>query len=335
VKPAVIIPWRKGETELQTTIDSASASIGKGVVLPIEDKRGDGPAMTRHRGIEAANDADIILIVDAHMTFDGDVLRAMAREVARKGGMLCAKCYHNAACSWEDSATYYAGADIHYQDADQNGKQALIWKWSTNQKPGKRACIGGACYVFSREWYYETGQCLSALPAWGCDEEALSITAWLSGNDPRVFDGRVAHRWRAKTPWTTAARPLLTSRAAMITAVVADPADRADLLRYQGVQPLESQEVIRWRDALAKQPRSWEQWKSEVAIMPKPVESKAAKRVWCENLVTVMPFVICPNCKAQHDSKTIRVVNSYPGGRRRHICPACDKPFVSVPPRKA
>ena len=210
MKPAVIIPWREGETELQATIESASASIGKGVVIPIEDKAGDGPAMTRHRGIEHATDADVIVIVDAHMTFDGPVLRDMAREVARRGGLLCAKCYHNEGCTWEGGATYYCGADIHYQGQDQNGAQALLWKWSADKKPGKRACIGGACYVFKRSWYYETGQCLSALPAWGCDEEALSISAWLSGHEPRVYDGRVAHRWRAKTPWTAAARPGMT-----------------------------------------------------------------------------------------------------------------------------
>ena len=278
MKPAVIIPWRQGETELQTTIESASASIGKGTVLPVEDKAGDGPAMTRHRGIDAATDADVIVIVDAHMTFNGDVLRAMAREVARRGGLLCAKCYHNEGCTWEGGATYYAGADIHLRGEDQNGKQALLWKWSADQEPGRRACIGGACYVFRRDWYYATGQCLSALPAWGCDEEALSITAWLSGAWPRVFDGCVAHRWRARTPWPSAARPIAISRAALISAVVADHGERSALLAYQGVQPLESTEVQRWRAALAQQPRTWAQWVKEVPTMPKPTEAEKPRR---------------------------------------------------------
>ena len=47
MNPAVIIAWRQGEDDLQATIDSAVASIGKGTVIPIEDKTHDGPARTR------------------------------------------------------------------------------------------------------------------------------------------------------------------------------------------------------------------------------------------------------------------------------------------------
>jgi len=328
MKPAVIIPWREGETELQSTIDSAAASIGKGAtIIPVEDKAGDGPAMTRHRGIEAATDSDVIVIVDAHMTFDGDVLRAMARDVARRPGLLCAKCYHNHECSWECAATYYAGADVHYMGEDQNGKQALLWKWSKEQQPGPRACIGGACYVFRRSWYYETGQCLSALPAWGCDEEALSITAWLSGIQPRVFDGRVAHRYRAKTPWARAARPILMSRAAMIAAVVADAGDRAALLAYQGVQPVESEQVKRWRAALLKQPRTWEQWKAEVPIMPKvkqPGENKRAAPASRANYGATENLRLCPKCQSD---KSV-VTNTRQVGRltiRYRTCCECGR----------
>jgi hypothetical protein len=212
------------------------------------------------------------------MTFDGDVLRAMAREVARKGGLLCAKCYHNEGCTWEGGVPYYAGADIHYTGTDQNGQQSLIWKWSADQSAGRRACIGGACYVFRRDWYYETGQCLSALPAWGCDEEALSITAWLSGHWPRVFDGKVAHRYRPKTPWKSAARSIITSRAAMICAVVPDVAERNTLLAWQKAAAMESPEIERWRLAVLKQPRTWEQWKAEVPIMPKVIEQPKIER---------------------------------------------------------
>jgi hypothetical protein len=112
------------------------------------------------------------------------------------------------------------------------------------------------------------------LPAWGCDEEALSITAWLSGHDPEVFDGKVAHRWRAKAPWSSAARPISTSRAALICALVPDLVERNDLLAYQGVKPIESTEVKRWRDALLKLPRTWEQWKNEIQLKAAVVKKK-------------------------------------------------------------
>lgn len=296
MNPVVIIPWREGETELQATIESASDSIGKGVVMPVEDKAGDGPAMTRHRGIMAAKQADVIVIVDAHMKFDGPVLRDMAARVARHGGLLCAKCYHNEGCTWEDSATYYAGADIRYMGQDHNGNQGLLWKWSQDQKPGPRACIGGACYVFRRDWYIKTGQCLAALPAWGCDEEALSITAWLSGHDPKVHDGRVAHRWRATAPWPGAARPIQMSRAALICAVVDDPRDRAALLKHQGAQPIETPEVARWRQALSKCPRKWADWKASVPIMPEAAPPRPMKSI--ANYAALENLRLCPKCNS-------------------------------------
>lgn len=279
-KTAVIIPWRKGETELESTKQSAIESIGKNaIIIDIEDKLGDGPAMTRHRGIEAATDCDVIVIVDAHMKFKGDVLKRMAKKVAKSGGLLCARCYHNDGCTWENGAGAYLGADIYLKGVDQNGNQAIMWKWSSDKTFGKRACIGGACYVFRRDWYYKTGQCLSALPAWGCDEEALSITAWLSGHDPEVFDGDVAHRWRAKAPWASAARSINTSRAAMICALVTDENERADLLAYQGVKPIESMEVKRWRDALRNLPRTWDQWKKSVPVKPETEKKKDVPKV--------------------------------------------------------
>jgi hypothetical protein len=322
MKPAVIIPWRKGETELQSTIESATASIGKGsVIIPVEDKAGDGPAMTRHRGIEAmaGTGADVVVILDAHMLCQDDVLRRMARSVAQRGGLYCAKCFHNAECSFDGN--HYAGADMYLKGEDQNGRQALVWKWSEDKEPGPRACIGGACYVFRRDWYYDTGQCLSALPAWGCDEEALSITAWLSGYQPRVFDGNVAHRWRAKTPWNGAARAIASSRAALITAVVSDE-DRADLLAYQGVKPHESMEVKRWRDALGKQPRTWAQWKAEVPTMVKPkIEKEMPKKVPAASRANYGATETNRLCKCGSDVST--VTNTRHCGRltfRYRIC---------------
>jgi len=277
-KTAVVMAWRQGEDDLAATVEDAGRSVGKSaLVFPVEDKTGAGPAQTRHRGIVAARDAgaDVACITDAHMRFDGDVIARMARQVRRGGGLLCPKCYHNPECSFDakhpSGASYYAGADIHYKGIDQSGHQALLWKWSSNTEPGPRACIGGACYVFPVEWYFRVGEPLAALPAWGCDEEALSISAWLSGAQPTVFDGKVAHRWRPRPPWKTAANPLWTSRAAMISAVAADPADRADLIAWQGCAPIPaSAEVERWRSAMLKQPRTWAQWKMTVPILTVP-----------------------------------------------------------------
>lgn len=276
-KTAVVVAWRKGETELEETIESASRSLRKGdVVIPVEDVTGAGPARTRHRGILAAQESgsDVAIIVDAHMRFDGKVLSRMAREIRADGaGLLCAMCHHNEDCSFDGAhksgASYYAGADIHYMGEDQNGPQSLVWKWSSDSNPGPRACIGGACYVFPVAWYFAVGQPLSALPAWGCDEEALSISAWLSGVQPTVFDGHVAHRWRARPPWDKAERPILDSRASLISAVVHDTRDIEQLCRHQRCCAYESAETARWREALHKLDRTWAQWKATVPVMPK------------------------------------------------------------------
>jgi len=275
-KTAVVMAWREGESDKDATVEDAGRSAGRSaVVIPVEDKTGAGPARTRHRGIVAAKaeGCDVVCIVDAHMRFDGLVIQAMARQVRRdKRGLLCAKCYHNPECSFDSAHpsgdAFYAGAEIHYKSSDQSGRQALVWKWSTDGVPGPRACVGGACYVFPVSWYYRVGQPLAALPAWGCDEEALSISAWLSGVQPELFNGRVAHRYRKSPPWKSAEHPLWKSRVAMLSAVVADERHLADLLAYQGRGGATSPEIDRWRLALLQQPRTWAQWRASVPVMP-------------------------------------------------------------------
>lgn len=319
MKTAVIIPWRQGETELQTTIESVTRSAGRGTTIyPVEDTTRAGPAVTRHRGIEAAVGADVIILVDAHMKFEGHVLRDMARAVNLTGGLLCPKCYHNPECSFDGThpsgASYYAGADIHYKGEDQNGKQALVWKWNTDPLPGPRACIGGACYVFRRDWYYRVGQPLSALPGWGGDEEALSISAWLSGDQPAVWDGRCAHRWRAASPWKLTAREIddirRGSREAIISAVVSDAADRVDLLTYQRGRLRTTHEVQRWAAALLKLPRTWAEWRDLVPVRAAPPALHVARAK--------------EGCRACGWKDEV-LVREFPGGGGRYRCKGCGR----------
>jgi len=275
-KLAIICAWRAGETELASTLESAKASAGRGaLILPVEDVARQGPARTRHRGIEAAAGADVVILIDAHMRMDLDILARLGKHVREHGGLLCPLVWHNAECTFDakhpSGASHYAGADIHYTGRDQNGRQSLCWHWASDPTPGPRPCVGGACYAFRRDWYYDVGQPLSALPAWGADEESLSVSAFLSGHMPQVFDGRVAHRWRPKPPWPSADRQaMLSSRAALISAVVADPDDRRELLAWQACSERKTPEVARWREALLRQPRTWTEWRNEVPTMGTP-----------------------------------------------------------------
>lgn len=323
-KLGVVMAWRAVETDLQETIASAQRSATDGdVVFPVEDKTAAGPAQTRHRGIEAAQECDVVAIVDAHMQFDGDVLARMAQHVRDRGGLICAKCYHNPDCSFDSKhpsgAAYYAGADIHYRGRDQNGRQALLWKWSTDKEPGPRACVGGACYVFRREWYMDVGQPLAALPAWGCDEEALSISAWLSGHQPTVFDGRVAHRWRKQPPWAgkkAGGASIKLSRAALIAAVVTEARDRDELMKWQCCEPYTSPEVERWRLALLRQPRRWVDWKWAV-----PHLGKEGRPPEPEPPVVVAQPQMPPSRGCKHPNAHKR--SRYRSGRWLLECPDC------------
>ena len=59
---------------------------------------------------------------------------------------------------------------------------------------------------------------------------------------------------------------------------------------------------------------------------------KHAPRRYVTNKVTTMPPVRCPHCGVEHDPKRRDVNHTYPNGRRRHFCPTCGMPFVSIPP---
>lgn len=282
-RTAVVVAWRTGENDLNATLESARASAGTGaLILPIEDTEGAGPARTRHCGIEQAPEADVVILIDAHMRFEGDTLARMAAHVREHGGLLCALCCHNAECSFDAGtargASHYAGARIEYKGDDGNGRAALVVKWATDTTPGPRPCVCGACYAFRREWYFDVGAPLAALPGWGCDEEALSISAWLSGHMPEVFPGRVAHRWRPAAPWSVTPLEVANvrlSRAALLSAVVADPGDLAELRAWQNATAYTSPEVERWRVALLKLPRTWAQWKSAFVTATEPTPAPA------------------------------------------------------------
>ena len=358
-KTAIIIAWRQGEDDLAATVADAERSIGAaGRVLAIEDTTAAGPALTRHRGVEAAEGADVCVIVDAHMRFQGRVLRDIARHVRKSGGLACAQCHHNETCSFDaphpSGNAYCSGARIVYRASDKGMAPrftSLCWKWSRESKPGPRACIGGACYAFRRDWYESVGQPLAALSGWGCDEEALSISAWLSGHTPELFDGHVAHRWRARPPWPVPRGEItrqLAGRLALINAVVTEESARRELAEWTRrndptVQLPASPELERWRLALLRQPRKWRDWRVQVCE-PDEIEGKQrdcptvtvdrpAQPVHARNPIVTMPGLACTHCHTVHDPARLPVTHSYPNGFRRHSCPACGNFFIVRPPQ--
>jgi len=282
---AIVAAWRKGEDDLKETMADAGRSAPGAALIAVEDVRGDGPARTRHRGILKAEGAEVVIIIDAHMRFEGPILLKLGELVAQDGGLLCPQFFHNPGCTFDSPSPtnrgIYAGSEIVRKARFPDGQQyPLCMKWSADPLPGPRGCVGGACYAFRRQWYMDVGQPLAALPGWGGDEEALSISAWYSGHQPAVIEGRVAHRWRSRPPWILTpdqTRNIWQSRLCLINAVIQDdPAALRDLTLWQvawlkaGQRKSldrtydENAHLAAWHNALNKQPRGWSQWKQTV-----------------------------------------------------------------------
>lgn len=345
---SVQMAWREGETEVASTVASAKTSIGDdGEVRTIEDKYQHGPGRTRHRGIVAAKTAEVIIIVDPHMSFDGDILRRMGEDVRQNGGLKCAICHHNEKCEvgakHPSGAGAYCGAHIVYKAIDKGmvpTHNTLLWKWNEPQAPGPIGCIGGACYAFRRDWYFSVGEPLNALPGWGGDEEGLSISAWLSGIQPMLFDGHVAHRWRARPPWKLTDREsanVYASRFALIHGVVSDPAAKAELIAWQrkGMRTppryTPTPEVIKWRDVLLKQPRTWAQWRAQVCqggVVDGQPEAVAVPQEPVKPVTVTTPGnpLSCPHCFQVH--LDARVVHVYSNGKVMRQCPNVNKRYT-------
>lgn len=330
---AIVCAWRKGEDDLEATLQSAQASAGSaGRVIAIEDKNANGPGYNRHRGIEAAAGSEVIIVIDAHMRFDGETLLSMGRR-ARNGGLLVPYCYHNAECAFTGEP--YAGARIVYRAKDRKEHIPLSAKWSKEKKPGQRGAVMGACYAFRRDWYYDVGQPLAMLKGWGCDEEALSIAAWLSGSAPELVDGKVAHRWRPSPPWPIATidcQRNAINRAALVWSV-ADAVAQAELEawgRKDGwpVVYEPTAEAKLFKAALLKQPRKWARWRAEVCE-PDEIDGvqagnapalKPARKQHEPNIIVPVAGIQCPHCKTIKERFKSEESYKYPNGNITRRC---------------
>jgi hypothetical protein len=180
------------------------------------------------------------------------------------------------------------------------------------------------------------------LPGWGGDEEALSIAAWMCGEAISIFDGHVAHLYRAKQPWNVPSlTPVALSRSALVQAFVMECGSRSELMQHlrrnnitmPDKHPLQA-EIDRVKTAMLKQDRTFKDWRREVCNQDGMYQAKQdgdEKQQRVQNPVVMRKPIRCPHCHTGHDNN-LKVVNKYPNGRRRHICPMCRMPFISAPP---
>lgn len=335
---AIICAWRKGEDDLEATIESAKKSAPKNaVVYTVEDKNGEGPGRTRHKGITQSV-GDIIIIIDAHMMFKDDALKIMAKH-AEKVGLCCAQTYHNEKCAFEGQP--YRGARLVYKAKEGNHYSCLVGKWSDAKKAGEVTCVMGGCYAFTREWYYKVGQPLAMLDGWGGDEEILSIASWLSGTMPACTVAEIAHRYRPSPPWQVTEREKLNarnSRLSVIHAVVPNDSEKRNLIEWQrhnvtfDAPYIPSSECVRVQKAIQKLPRKYDQWLKDVCGTELLEDKQIATPQRQPNKVISVAGVKCPCCGLIQESFEVTHTVTYPNGNksRRHVCPSCKGAFRTM-----
>ena len=334
-KTAIIIAWRKGEDDLDATIDSASRSIPGATIIAVEDKDASGPARTRHKGIIADIKTTNIILIDAHMRFQGSVLADMAAHLSAQGGLIVPYCYGLEGETIRMDQQY-CGARMVYRAQDGSERTALAAKWSKDRKPGVRGAVMGACYGFRREWYMSAGQPLAALPGWGGDEEILSIAAWISGEAVELVDGMVGHRFRNSPPWKRDARQIAAEQQAKLASrmtlihCVADDASRRELFDWQGngannhnLTAYSTPESERCRKALRGFVRNFADWKRDIC------EPDEINGVQTRGVSILQPVYAKAIEKLNTNvSKPIKSVgkSNYGATESRRVCHACQSP---------
>ena len=336
---AVICAWRKGEDDLDATMESAKKSAPKKAMFYTVEDKGDGsPAKTRHKGI-IQSVGDIIIIIDAHMRFKDDALTIMAKH-AEKHGLCCAITHHNEKCEFSKDKRYF-GARMTYKVIDRGQHLALAGKWTDAKKAGEVSCVMGGAYAFTREWYYKVGQPLAMLEGWGGDEESLSIASWLSGQMPHCVDAEIAHRYRPNPPWQVTElekRNARFSRLAVIHATVPLDSQKRDLIEWSRKDTpfdnpyIPTSECLRVQKAWLELPRKYEQWIKQVCGHEIIDQQTPTTPQRMPNKVVNVEGVKCPCCGLIQESFEVTHTVTYPNGNksRRHVCPSCCGAFRTM-----
>lgn len=356
---AIVCAWRNPEDDRENTLNDSKRSHGKGCkIISVEDKDGTGPGCNRDRGIMAADGCDVVIVVDAHMRFRDDALRAMAKHVRKHGGLVCAATHHNDKCSFTDPKSAYWGARMIWRARDRGGVATpyapLVARWAKKrQGPGEVSAVMGACYAFRRDWYIKAGRPLAILRAWGCDEEVLSIAAWMTGQKIEVVDRHVAHLYRSSTPWKLSPGEIMrlhANRLAMVNAFVTPISERNELTAWLrrswpqlSAQNTPEQDVERLRIAMLNAPRRYTEWRKVVC---EPPEDEGVTVAWpagyadipagkmqdrIPNPVVITHGIRCPHCGT--GSMSHPQSHTYPNGARRYHCAKCGGPFIAkIPP---
>ncbi|GIG92099.1 hypothetical protein Pen02_70350 [Plantactinospora endophytica] len=192
-----------GEREI-VVVDDGSIDpvgpLGPGVEV-VRNSVPAGVSGARRQGFALAG-GEVLVCLDAHMTFDPDWLTHMLDHVD-SGALLCASFW-----DYERTVGGFYGADFEW---------CGVRDYAAGHSPGFRPrhrvrypgpgasdvpMVLGACYMIRRTSYDLLGGFSPLFRVWGADEQDLSARAWLAGIGARcVADARVGHLSRKSFPY--------------------------------------------------------------------------------------------------------------------------------------
>jgi hypothetical protein len=248
------------------------------------DIRYDSPSLgcgiRRHEGVIASKTEGVFLC-DGHMDFSEGYFETLSAELDKTPDALLVTRMQSIGHDWTPMSGTYFGAEITTFDKWENNQHIPICaKWRRSDTgDGPVGAVMGACYAFTKSAYMEWGEPLSILRAWGGDEEALSIAAWMKGSGCRLVPGTARHMYAApksRAPGISddeAAR-VWANRLALINAIPMAECERQKLrdwlymtpwlsrLHRQIVACMSETEpcVTRLRTALQKGVLTWDQY---------------------------------------------------------------------------
>ena len=206
-------------------IDDASSTPIAGLtpdVHVLRNAQSAGVSRARRQGCALAG-GEVLVCLDAHMTFDRDWLARMLTHV-ESGALLC-----SAFWDYERYACHCFGADLEWcGERNYETQRYPGFCFRHRLRPPGRAAVEvsmviGACYMLLRSSYEALGGFSPLFRVWGADEQDLSARAWLAGLGVKcVTDACVGHLWRPTFPYPVYFEDLEFNQLALIRSVFDD-----------------------------------------------------------------------------------------------------------------
>jgi len=209
INVSIVIPARGEQEELQKTIDSARAAGAQEIIVVddgengpyqgedvsiVNDPPGQGPALSRNAGLNAAK-GHVITFSDSHVRFPANSFQEFAAWVTDK------KCLGSAAIQSLDGQRNWTGFGGRLIKIDAGYDARPV------QRPGETCtALYGSVYAATRETWGRVGGWPKTL-AWGYNEQALSLAALFANVEIRPYERMtILHRFKKRFGYATSNR---------------------------------------------------------------------------------------------------------------------------------